>query len=128
MSTQDDVKATKALERAMTVLLISKPFWGVLAMQLRRIKVDDPAFVNTMAVDGKHLYYHPPFVNKLTEQELLGVCAHEVSHCAYLHITRRGNRHPTVWNWAGDYVINQDLLDAGFTLLKDRLHDPRFKG
>jgi predicted metal-dependent peptidase len=43
-------------------------------------------------------------------------------------MTRRGHRHPIIWNWAGDYVINGDLLKAHFILPKQRLHDLKYDG
>src|SRR5260221_5729241 len=94
-----------------------------------------------MAVDGRRMYYHPPFVLGLTEDELVGVMAHEVSHCSYRHITRRGHRDHIIWNMDGDYVINWDLIAAGFTLpgkpshttkpgSKETIHlyDPQYNG
>jgi predicted metal-dependent peptidase len=131
-----DKKAFDAVIRARTSLLVSQPFFGCLSLQLeveeradldwwqQRGGTDNP----TMAVDGFCMYYSPKFVLEQTEQELTGVIAHEVFHCAYKHMTRRGTRHPVIWNWAGDYVINDDLLTAGFTLPKERLHDPKYKG
>ena len=121
-------QALHAVTRARTVLLVSQPFYGSLALQLQLVESPNPIFCNTMAVDGKHMYYYPDFVLKLTEEELVGVVAHEVSHCSYQHMIRRGNRNPLKWNIAGDYVINEDLLTAGFKLPKMRLHDPKYKG
>jgi len=125
MKSSKNVQAEKAVIRARTVLLVRAPFYACLALHL--VLVED-ASVGTMAVDGYHMFYAPEFVLSLTEDELIGVVAHETSHCAYAHMTRRQKRHPTVWNWAGDYIINADLLEAGFTLPKKRLHDKRFNG
>src|SRR3954471_1959301 len=125
-----DKKAHHALIRARTVLLVKEPFYGCLALHLNLVEWPDekqwPGGSGTMAVDGKNMYYFPPFVLSLTEEELVGVVAHEVSHCSYQHMSRRGSRHHVVWNWAGDFVINADLLMAGFTLPKQRLHDPKY--
>lgn len=121
-------KAKHAVTRARTVLLVSQPFYGTLALQLELVETNDKSFCSTMAVDGRHLFYDPDFVLGLSEDELVGVNAHEVGHCAYQHMTRRGHRDPRLWNVAGDYAINQDLLDAGFVLPKKRLHDPKYKG
>lgn len=122
-----DKKVHKDMMRARLDLMIKEPFFGTLAMQLEMIECE-AGFCDTMAVDGRHLWYHPPFVTSLTQQELTGVVAHEVMHCCYKHMTRRGHRHPVRWNWAGDYVINSDLLKGGFTLPKKRLHDPKYDG
>jgi len=138
-------KSETAIVRARTVLLVSQPFYGCLALMLKLVEVPDPpapaeSWCPTMAVDGVHLYYSPKFTLGLSEQELTGVVAHEVSHCSYQHMTRRGQRDPMIWNIAGDFVINSDLKKAGFNLpgtpltmksppgTKGHLHDPQYDG
>lgn len=116
MSQYKDKKALKAMTRARTCLVVAQPFFGCLSLQLELVEVDDPKFVNTMAVDGKHLFYHPPFVHGLKDAEVIGVIAHEVMHCAYKHMIRRGHRDPLIYNMAGDFVINADLKKAAFVL------------
>lgn len=132
-------KAYDALIRARTVLLVSQPFFGCLALHLDLVEDINHPVRKTMWVDGIHMGYNPDFVLELSEQELLGVVAHEVMHCAFQHMTRRQYRHPVIWNCAGDYRINGDLLKAGFKLpgnaiphgkeepgVKGHLHDPKF--
>src|SRR3974390_326922 len=111
-------KAEIAIVRARTALLVDQPFFGCLALQLKLVEIQDDGWLpcRTMAVDGYHLYYYPPFVQKLSELELQGVIAHEVLHCAYKHFGRRGHREPVMFNCAGDFVINADLKQAKFTL------------
>ena len=36
---------------------------------------------------------------------------HEVLHCVYDHMDRRGDRDPRLWNIANDYVVNMDLVE-----------------
>lgn len=120
-------KATlEKIQRARATVLLKQPFFGCLALHMGLVEVTDEKFVSTMAVDGVNMYYWPPFVNSLVEEELEGVVAHEVMHCVYRHMTRRGSRHPVIWNWAGDFRINDDLLEANFTLPKKRLHDKKY--
>lgn len=114
----DDKAAREKIVRARTNLIISNGFFGFLAMQLRlkeAIKIGNMP-IDTMAVDGKTIFYNPDFTNKLTERETEGVLAHEVMHCCFKHFTRRGHRSPMGWNIAGDFIINNDLIAAGFTL------------
>lgn len=111
--------------RARIRLVIQQPFFGVLALQL--MIVEDES-VGTMAVDGRHLYYAPAFLDTLTDHELEGVIVHEILHCAYRHHTRRKNRDPKWWNNACDYVVNLVVLAAGFKLPKDRLEDASYAG
>jgi predicted metal-dependent peptidase len=41
---------------------------------------------------------------------------HELGHCMREHCKRRGERHPILWNFAGDREINDDLEEAGWRL------------
>jgi predicted metal-dependent peptidase len=119
----------KKIERAKLRLILQKqPFFGVLFGHLRPVLVEDPKQVNTMATDGRHLYYHPPFVESLTDAELMFVCAHEVLHNAFEHHIRRKDRNPKKWNRAADYVINAALKDAGMTMPAKGLFDPQYAG
>ena len=76
-----------------------------MLLHLDLIEVDESK-CDTMATDGKVIYYFPPFVLGLSEAELQGVLVHEAFHVVYEHPLRRGKRHPKVWNIACDYVIN----------------------
>jgi len=84
--------------------------------------------VETMAVDGVHLFVAPSFLPKITEAELRGILVHEILHCAFLHHVRRGERDPELWNEAADYVINPTVIESGFKLPAGALLEGRFKG
>lgn len=109
--------------RARAHMISNHAFWGVLALHL---KLEESTDFETMATDGARLVVNPAFVAELTELELIGVLAHEVSHCAQLHHVRRGARNPDLWQEATDYAINPGLLVAGFTLPKGALCEQRF--
>ncbi len=126
LRTATDKKAYQALIKARTVLIVSQPFFGCLTLHVELVEKTEPGLFNTMAVDGTHLFYWPEFVHKLTEPELCGVLAHEVMHLALAHMVRRQNRHPLIWNMAGDYVINASLLKAGISLPKGCLQDSQY--
>jgi predicted metal-dependent peptidase len=84
---------------------------------------------DTMATDGKNIYFYPEFVMGCTEEELQGVLVHEALHVVYEHPLRRGNRHPKVWNIACDYVINAYLYwDLHLQLPMGGLLDHKYKG
>lgn len=111
------------ISKARSALVMRQPFFGTLALYLRPVA---DATCETMATDGETLFYNPAFLDTLSPDELKGVVAHEVLHCAYRHHTRRGHRENALWNKAADYVINRDLDAAGFTLPDDALRDARF--
>lgn len=109
--------------KARANLILDHAFFGVLALRLKL--VEDESFP-TAAVDGEHLFYNPKFIDKLSNQELIGLMAHEVMHIALGHIWRAEHRESKRWNVAGDYAINENLVAAGFTLPAGGLIDPQY--
>jgi predicted metal-dependent peptidase len=110
MKPADDV-ALK-LTKARVQLLFQQPFFATLCLRLTLV----PAAVPTMATNGRVIYYSSEFVRSITPEELQGVLAHEVLHCALAHHCRRGNRKPRLWNVAADYAINPIILQNGLSL------------
>lgn len=106
-------------------MIMKQPFFGTLALRL--ILVED-ATLNppTAAIDGKHLYYHPKWVNDNPQDIVESMVAHEVGHCVFDHIGRRNGRQPKRWNFANDYVVNGILKDCGFTLGPGWLYSASF--
>lgn len=107
--------------RARTTLMLDFPWFGSLVLKLsveptRDGKASNGQDIPTMATDGNGLVYNPVFVDKLSEQELIGVLAHEVLHCALLHPYRRGGREAVRANIAMDLAINPIVLDSGLKL------------
>ena len=106
-------------------LLFDKPFFGNLAARL--ILVDASSWCNTAATDGKHLFYNRDFIKSLSKDELMFLLAHEILHCVYDHLGRRGGRNPQILNMAQDYVINYTLVqDKCGAMPKNGLIDNRF--
>ena len=103
---------------------------GMASMLLHLDLVEvDSSKCDTMATDGKKIYFFPDFVEGVTEEELQGVLVHEALHVVYEHPLRRGKRHPKVWNIACDYVINNYLhYDLRMTLPTGGLLDYQYKG
>ena len=119
------MNARQQLTKARAQLVLSHPFFGTLAY---RLKFTERSDFETMATDGKSLFYNPAFVESLSLTQTVAVLAHEVMHPASLHQTRRAGRDPADWNRAADYAINPILKDAGFDLPADALLDPCFSG
>ncbi|MCO5730110.1 VWA-like domain-containing protein [Rhizobium sp. SSA_523] len=123
MNVQDKILA------AQTALLWDHPFFGVLMLQLKKVGATDDPRIDTMATDGRHLYYHEPFVMSLKKDELVFVLAHEVMHNALEHHIRRQHRKPGRWNKAADYAINGELSECKVGKMPDcGLLEPRFTG
>jgi predicted metal-dependent peptidase len=115
-------RAGKALAAARVKLILGRDarsaFFATLVLRL----APEPAWdLDTLATDGRALRYYPTFVTGLTPDELAGVLAHEVMHCALAHPARRQGRDPDVWNVACDLAINPLLVAAGVVLPPSRL-------
>lgn len=98
-------------------LIFYHPFYGILASRLKLVEASD--IVPTAGVDGRNFFYNEEFIQKLNDEQLLFVTAHEVMHCVYDHMSRRGSRDPRLWNCAGDFVINYELVQAGIGSMPD---------
>ncbi len=122
----DSEKALELLVRARISLLLQQPFWGTLATRLiLKDATDDPAgWCPTAATDGRYFYYNRNFILKLKKPEVIFLVAHEVEHCVYDHMDRRGGRNPKAWNAAADYVINLELHENHV----GKLPDPKTSG
>lgn len=101
------------LSKCRTRLLLDAPWWGSLAM---RLKMEEAPGLGTFATDGTRILYDPIFAETLPDEQIIGVIAHEVFHCAMLHPFREGSRDHEQANIAMDYVVNLELHKAGFKL------------
>jgi predicted metal-dependent peptidase len=115
-------KLSRLIGQARTRLVLSRggdaAFWATLAL---RLKVKAAWEKETLSTDGKTLFCNTAFVARLSDEERVGVIAHEVAHLALSHHTRMGSRDHTLWNVAGDLVANAILTAGGFTLPGCRL-------
>lgn len=121
-----DQEAAEKISRCRTHLLLDHPWWGSLALRLKMI--EKPDLPNLMRTNGTWIQYNPTNVKKLTDAECVGLIAHEVSHCALLHMFRMGGRNPKLWNVATDYAINGILTKAGIRIPEGGLLNEAFDG
>lgn len=102
------------LKRALSILILEKPFFGVLATRLKNMI--EPNMPKSAMTNGKMTCWNHEFIDELSDAQLRGVMAHEVSHCAFGHLWRVGHRNIHKWNKACDYVINGMLQREKFEL------------
>lgn len=69
----------------------------------------------------------PKFAAEISEAELTGVLAHELSHLMLYHHNRVGSREHDRWNRATDRAINETLRQGGISLPKWALYPPTGK-
>jgi hypothetical protein len=117
--------AESVMLKARAQLLLEHPFFGVLALKLKFV-VDES--ISTANTDGTRLSFTPKFVKKQTMPQSKGLIAHEIMHIVLNHHTRRGDRDPDLWNIAGDFGINNELIKAGFILPDGGLIDKSYDG
>lgn len=104
-----DAAVREKLVTARIALLLKAPFFGNLATRLQLVNADD--WCPTAAVDGRRFYYNSEFIQKLPPKQLEFLVGHEVLHCVYDHMGRRGDRNARIYNIACDYAVNADLVD-----------------
>jgi len=82
----------------------------------------------TAATDGRKIFFNEEFLYSLSSKEQNALMLHEVLHMALLHVTRRQNRDPYIWNIAADIVVN-DLIErnTSFPLPQGAITDTRFQ-
>lgn len=79
--------------------------------------------IPTACTDGLELRINPEFFLSLEPSERITLIAHETWHVAFQHMVRLENRNHYCWNKACDYVINQMLLNNGYTPISGWLQD-----
>lgn len=117
------------LARAKIRLLQEHPFVGQLALGMPFVILenDNEMGLGTAGTDGRHVWFNRGFIQKLTDDELLFLVAHEVCHPMFEHCTRRRGREPNRWNVAADVVINHMLIEDRIgSMIKGGVHLPDY--
>jgi predicted metal-dependent peptidase len=102
-----DREVREMLVTARVGMLLRASFFGNLATRLKLVNADD--WCPTAATDGRNFYYNSRFIKMLKPKEIEFLFGHEVLHCVYDHMGRRGDLDPKLWNIANDYCVNADL-------------------
>ena len=113
--------AEERITQSRVRLLLTKPFFGQLAV---RLKIEDATdYMPTAATDGRRFLFDRDFVNSLTDDMLDFLVGHEVLHCVFDHMQARGDRKPMLYNAAADYNINMTLVEQniGKPITEDKL-------
>lgn len=121
-------EAEEALSKAKVRLMLKKDcaFFATLILQtpVYWLTADE---VPTAATDGKNLFFNPEFFLDLAPEERIFLVLHEVMHNVYNHGIRLGFRDHKTWNEAGDYVINDELIQRGFKMPAKGLHNVDYR-
>lgn len=101
------------LSIAYSKLSLREPF---IAAVMTRIKREISDEVPTAATDGTRVIYNPDFMDKCSDEELFGLALHESLHIILMHMWRRGERDPKLWNFANDAIINAYIRSKQYQL------------
>lgn len=101
------------LSVAYSKLSLREPFIAAVMTRIRREISDE---VPTAATDGTRVIYNPDFMDKCSDEELFGLTLHESLHIILMHMWRRGERDPKLWNVANDAIINAYIRKRQYQL------------
>jgi len=111
------------LLKAKIEIMTRSVFISTICLSVKHTIRDD---IPTAQTNGLSIQYGADFIKDMAPLQLAGLMAHECWHIAFQHLPRRGDRDPYLWNVAGDYVINNMLVTAGFELPEGGLLDPKY--
>lgn len=98
------MKAEARIHTSVIHLRTHSPFFATLALYARFEAAPDQ--IATAATNGQDIFYNSRFIEGLNTAQVHGLLLHEVLHAALLHVSRRKERDPLLWNVAADIVVN----------------------
>jgi len=114
------METEERIKKARIKLQIRNPFFSYLSLFLKFQEVKKGEMMcDTMGIDLQgNVYYVKEFVDKLSDEELIGTIAHEICHLVFLTELREMGRNREGWNFASDMAINTLLKNNDFDLIK----------
>lgn len=114
----------KRLDKAQMRVLFQVPFFAPGVAKLPVEFTQDPA-IQTACTDGKRILWSEKFFDSLTDQQLVTVLCHEVSHCMLGHNWRAPvGADWDLWNQAVDHAVNLMLMEFSEKVTAKNLADP----
>ena len=107
-------KALDLLSICRRDILSKYPFIGSIALRMEMVPIRDVR-VRTACTDGNSIYFDIAFLSSLSREGQTFVLAHEVWHAVLMHLVRRQNRIPQLFNIATDKEVNAMLKKDGFS-------------
>lgn len=96
------------MARSLIKLRMLRPFYSAIYESMDK-KCDNS--IKTMGVTTNKLVYNSKFIDNTPFEELMFINLHEIGHIALMHVARREQRDPELWNIACDLYVNQSLID-----------------
>lgn len=119
------------VKRHKVQLLLKHPFVGFF---LKDLSFEITDSVDRAAIADTTILLNPKFMDTCSEAEQLTVCAHEVLHHIFYHLTRMHqveSKYPwMLMNRAADYIVNSTLVEMGLAPLDNVdggwVYDPKY--
>lgn len=104
----------REMDRTKTKVFLGKnaAFLGPLMCSMNFAWATD---IETACTNGVTLWWNPHFFLSMKPEVRKTILLHELWHPGFLHMLRRGERDPLIWNYAADIIINNMLDDEGHT-------------
>ena len=96
---------------AYTIMENALPFYHGIICMLDHKFTNDKKVIPTMGVTTSELVMNINFVKEIKPSEVLFVLSHEAGHIAFKHPARIHKRNHSIWNMAGDLIINKTLCE-----------------
>lgn len=103
------------IDLAYSKLGLREPFIAAVVSTIPRSIVDDSAEF-TAATNGKYFKYGSQWGDQWDDEQLFGLVMHESLHVILMHMWRRGDLDPGLWNTANDAIINRIILNKGYRI------------
>lgn len=109
----------RELDRVKTKVFLGKnaAFLGSLVCSLEFIWDEK---LPTAATDGTSIRWNPYYFHYLPPEGRQSILIHELWHVGLMHMLRRGDRDPTIWNYACDTVLD-NMMDLDGYCVDSRL-------
>lgn len=115
----------RLISASLLRLRMKSPFFATLALFTHFLPTE---LLPYAATDGQDIFFNPDFLRSLPSAQADSLLLHEVLHAALLHLPRRGEREPELWNAAADIVVNGMIAQQGcFELPSDALRNSKLE-
>lgn len=129
----------KKFRDAKSYVVMNYPFFASVLLGMDFVEVPADHQIDTMATDGRRIYYNTAFVDNLTLVHTASVLVHEVMHVIFKHHLRLAEvtaklggtdrSWAQLWNVATDFAINLQLRDEeNMSLPVPHLYDKQYAG
>jgi len=116
----DYQRLDRELDRVKTKVFLGKSaaFYGSVMSSLR---FEWDKSIPTAATDGEKVIWNPYYFYYLDMDGRKSILMHEIRHVANLHMLRRGNRDPRIWNYACDTILDNEMDHEDYVVSGPRI-------